>query len=150
MKNNSNIFISDFDSVNTKTENDLKQLLSDKRASNTNFKNPFNDINEGRFLDDLSLLNMMDDSRMSNSNVSVKREKRFARSGLEDEKNVEEFVVDEPFALPLRPIIRGPFDGDEQTLEEVSVIYVEPRTQVKLNCEVNIFIFTYYLIYVLK
>jgi hypothetical protein len=59
------------------------------------------------------------------------RSKRFA-------KNVDEFVVDEPFALPLRPIVRGPFDADEQNLDEVAIIYVEPHSNIKLNCEVDL------------
>lgn len=78
----------------------------------------------------------MDDALTKN--FSSRRTKRFARGHFEDAKNVDEFVVDEPYALPLRPIVRGPFDGDEQTLDEISIIYVEPRSQVKLNCEVDL------------
>lgn len=73
----------------------------------------------------------------------VLRTKRFATSSFDDNgvvgnKNVDEFVVDEPYALPLRPIVRGPFDADEQTLDGVAVIYVEPRSQITLNCEVDL------------
>ena len=68
---------------------------------------------------------------------SYYRNKRFAHTHHLD-RNVDDFVVDEPLALPLRPIIRGPFDVDEQNLDEVSIIYVEPRSQVKLNCEVDL------------
>lgn len=68
---------------------------------------------------------------------SYYRNKRYAHTHHMD-RNVDGFVVDEPLALPLRPIIRGPFDVDEQNLDEVSIIYVEPRSQVKLNCEVDL------------
>lgn len=66
------------------------------------------------------------------SNLTIMRSKRHA------DKNVDEFVVDEPYALPLRPIVRGPFEADEQNLDEVSVIYVEPHSKIKLNCEVDL------------
>jgi Immunoglobulin domain/CD80-like C2-set immunoglobulin domain len=62
---------------------------------------------------------------------STLRSKRFA-------KNIDEFVVDEPYALPLRPIVRGPFEADEPNLNEVSVIYVEPHSKILLNCEVDL------------
>lgn len=66
---------------------------------------------------------------------SLNRSKRFAEFG--GAKNVDEFVVDEPYALPLRPIVRGPFEADEQNMDEVSVIYVEPHSKIQLNCEVD-------------
>jgi CD80-like C2-set immunoglobulin domain/Immunoglobulin domain len=133
-------FLSDFDSVNNNENenNNFKQLLSDTKTPNFNIRDPFSDeiSYKSLFHDDPSLSDMMDDARVKN--VSVRREKRFARSHFEDGKNVDEFVVDEPYALPLRPIVRGPFDGDEQALDEVSIVYVEPRSQVKLNCEVDL------------
>jgi hypothetical protein len=130
----------DFDSINNENENNFKQLLSDKQTPNFNIRNPFSDeiSYKNLFHDDPSLGDMMDDARvMKIANVSSRREKRFARSHFEEGKNVDEFVVDEPYALPLRPIVRGPFDGEEQALDEVAIIYVEPRSQVKLNCEVR-------------
>jgi hypothetical protein len=68
------------------------------------------------------------------ANVTKSRSKRFA----DFNKNIDEFVVDEPLALPLRPIVRGPFEADEQNLDEVSVIYVEPHSKITLNCEVDL------------
>jgi hypothetical protein len=59
------------------------------------------------------------------------------RSKRHADKNVDEFVVDEPYALPLRPIVRGPFEADEN-LDEVAVMYVEPHSDIKLYCEVDL------------
>lgn len=44
--------------------------------------------------------------------------------------------VDEPRALPLRPIITGPFEDDPQN--EVHIVYAEQRAPVKLACEVDL------------
>lgn len=110
---------------------------SDKTTPNFNIRDPFSDeiSYKSLFHDDPSLSDMMDDAKPKNASV---RRKRFAQSHFEEGKNVDEFIADEPYALPLRPIVRGPFDGDEQNLDEVSIIYVEPRSQVKLNCEVDL------------
>ncbi|XP_055691859.1 uncharacterized protein LOC129794946 isoform X2 [Lutzomyia longipalpis] len=51
------------------------------------------------------------------------------------ERNVDAFLSDEPKALPLRPIIRGPFDDEHQG--EVSIVYAEQHSEVKVNCEVD-------------
>lgn len=131
----------DFDSNNNKNNenNNFKQLLtkSDKTTPNFNIRDPFSDeiSYKSLFHDDPSLSDMMDDAKPKNASV---RRKRFAQSHFGEGKNADEFIVDEPYALPLRPIVRGPFDGDEQNLDEVSIIYVEPRSQVKLNCEVDL------------
>lgn len=112
---------------------------NDMKTPNFNVRDPFSDEISYRrmFRDDPSLGDMMDDEKVMNG--SLGRAKRFARSHFEDGgKNADEFVVDEPYALPLRPIVRGPFDGDEQNLDEVTIIYVEPRSQIKLNCEVDL------------
>lgn len=111
---------------------------SDKKTPNFNIRDPFRDVlsYKSLFHDDPSLVDMMDDAKVTNG--SVRRAKRFATSRFEEGKNADEFVVDEPYALPLRPIVRGPFDGDEQNLDEVAIIYVEPRSQIKLNCEVDL------------
>lgn len=54
-----------------------------------------------------------------------------------DLKEVDSFMLnDEPRVLPLRPIIRGPYDDDHQG--EMSVVYAEPHTEVRLNCEVDL------------
>ncbi|XP_055706512.1 uncharacterized protein LOC129803756 [Phlebotomus papatasi] len=50
-------------------------------------------------------------------------------------RNVDAFLSDEPKALPLRPIIRGPFDDEHQG--EVSIVYAEQHSEVKVNCEVD-------------
>lgn len=136
------VLIADFDSNNNNINenNNFKQLLtkSDKKTPNFNIRDPFRDeiSYKSLFHDDPSLSNMMDDAKVTNG--SVKRAKRFATSRFEEGKNADEFVADEPYALPLRPIVRGPFDGDEQNLDEVAIIYVEPRSQIKLNCEVDL------------
>lgn len=57
---------------------------------------------------------------------------------LKESRNVDEFVAEEPIALPLRPIIRGPFDDVEQNPDEVQIVYVEPQSPIKLNCEVDL------------
>lgn len=44
--------------------------------------------------------------------------------------------VEEPRALPLRPIITGPFEDDPQN--EVHIVYAEQRAPVKLACEVDL------------
>lgn len=44
--------------------------------------------------------------------------------------------VEEPRALPLRPIISGPFEDDPQN--EVHIVYAEQRAPVKLACEVDL------------
>lgn len=54
-----------------------------------------------------------------------------------DLKEVDSFMLsDEPRVLPLRPIIRGPYDDEHQG--EMSVVYAEPHTEVRLNCEVDL------------
>lgn len=140
-------YSTDFDSNNNNNNNDInnnnfKQLLtkSDKQTPNFNLRDSFSDeiSYKSLFHDDPSLSEMMDDAKVRNVSDRVRRAKRFASSNFEEGKNVDEFVVDEPYALPLRPIVRGPFDGDEQNLDEVSIIYVEPRSQIKLNCEVDL------------
>lgn len=45
-------------------------------------------------------------------------------------------MSDEPKVLPLRPIIRGPYDDDHQG--EMTVVYAEPHTEIKLNCDVDL------------
>lgn len=48
-------------------------------------------------------------------------------------------VVEEPIALPLRPIIRDPFDemDDEAQHGEMSIVYAELHSEVQINCEVD-------------
>lgn len=54
-----------------------------------------------------------------------------------DLKDVDSFMLsDEPRVLPLRPIIRGPYDDEHQG--EMSVVYAEPHTEVRLNCDVDL------------
>lgn len=56
-----------------------------------------------------------------------------------DSDNDDLMMGDEPRVLPLRPIIRGPYeDGDDDHQGEVSVVYAEPHTEVKLNCDVDL------------
>ncbi|XP_059622894.1 uncharacterized protein LOC132266076 [Phlebotomus argentipes] len=50
-------------------------------------------------------------------------------------RNDDAFLSDEPKAMPLRPIIRGPFDDEHQG--EVSIVYAEQHSEVKVNCEVD-------------
>ncbi|GAB0086968.1 uncharacterized protein DMENIID0001_012050 [Sergentomyia squamirostris] len=50
-------------------------------------------------------------------------------------RNVDAFLSDEPKALPLRPIIRGPFDDEHQG--EMNIVYAEQHSEVKVNCEVD-------------
>lgn len=54
--------------------------------------------------------------------------------------NVDLYVNDEPpKALPLRPIIREPYnENDSDDGDELSVVYTEQHTEVKLNCEVDL------------
>ena len=59
---------------------------------------------------------------------------------LKESRNVDEFIIDEPMALPLRPIIRGPFDA--QNSDDVRVVYAEPHSPIQLNCEVDLDIVT--------
>lgn len=51
-------------------------------------------------------------------------------------RNDDIMMGDEPKVLPLRPIIRGPYDDDHQG--EMTVVYAEPHTEIKLNCEVDL------------
>ena len=52
-------------------------------------------------------------------------------------RNVDDMLMsDEPRVLPLRPIIRGPYDDEHQG--EMSVVYAEPHTEVRLNCDVDL------------
>ncbi|XP_037051592.1 uncharacterized protein LOC119085315 isoform X2 [Bradysia coprophila] len=54
-----------------------------------------------------------------------------------DLKEVDSFMLsDEPRVLPLRPIISGPYDDEHQG--EMSVVYAEPHTEVRLNCDVDL------------
>ncbi|XP_058829553.1 uncharacterized protein LOC131688935 [Topomyia yanbarensis] len=50
-------------------------------------------------------------------------------------RNSNPFLNDEPVALPLRPIIRGP--TDDHTEENVVVIYAEQHETAMLACEVD-------------
>ncbi|CRL08182.1 CLUMA_CG020961, isoform A, partial [Clunio marinus] len=134
--------IYNFDSYNnTNSEDNFNQLLtkSNNTTPNINIRETINDdiSFKNLFRDDPSLKSMMNDGSLTNDN-GKRREKRFTRSSFEFEKNVDEFVVDEPYLLPLRPIVRGPFDGDAQNLDEVAILYVESRSQIKLNCEVDL------------
>lgn len=130
----------DFDSNNNEIKN-FKRLLSTKETPNYNVRNPFNDDDslKSLFHDDPSLSEMMDDTRVRN--VSKRRQKRFARRNYNegDGRNLDEFIEDEPLPvpMPLRPIVRGPFET-EPGLDDVSVIYVEPRQPVTLACEVDL------------
>lgn len=45
-------------------------------------------------------------------------------------------VIEEPRALPLRPIIRAPYEDDPST--EVQILYAEQRAPIKLSCEVDL------------
>lgn len=48
---------------------------------------------------------------------------------------------DPPKALPLRPIVRGPYEDDEDADNhqgEMTVVYAEPHTEIKLNCDVDL------------
>lgn len=51
-------------------------------------------------------------------------------------RNDEDYPSDEPRALPLRPIIRGP--NEEESDEEISVVYAEQHVEIKLMCEVDL------------
>lgn len=57
-------------------------------------------------------------------------------------KRADLYVNDEPpKALPLRPIIRGPYDEnseDDEHAPDTSTVYTEQHTQAKLNCEVDL------------
>ncbi|XP_055537751.1 uncharacterized protein LOC129725692 [Wyeomyia smithii] len=55
--------------------------------------------------------------------------------GMSDLRNINPFLSDEPIALPLRPIIRGP--TDDHTEDNVVVIYAEQHETVTLACEVD-------------
>ncbi|XP_052873244.1 uncharacterized protein LOC128278555 [Anopheles cruzii] len=46
-------------------------------------------------------------------------------------------AVDEPRALSLRPIIRGPSDDHVQVEDNVVVVYADQHETVRLNCEVD-------------
>lgn len=137
------LFLTDFDSNNNEIKN-FKRLLSTKETPNYNVRNPFTDDTsslKSLFHDDPSLSDMMDDTRAAR-NVSKRRTKRFARRSFDaadDARNADEFIDDEPLPIPqpLRPIVRGPFES-EQGLDDVSVIYVEPRQPVTLACEVDL------------
>lgn len=49
-----------------------------------------------------------------------------------------EFITDDnaPLALPLRPIIRGPYEEDLK--EEMAIVFAEQHSPVKINCEVDL------------
>ncbi|XP_061512904.1 uncharacterized protein LOC1270833 isoform X2 [Anopheles gambiae] len=47
------------------------------------------------------------------------------------------YVADEPQALPLRPIIRGPSDEHNVEEDNVVVVYADQHETVRLNCEVD-------------
>lgn len=51
-------------------------------------------------------------------------------------RNDEDYPNDEPRALPLRPIIRGP--NEEESDEEISIVYAEQHAEIKLMCEVDL------------
>lgn len=57
-------------------------------------------------------------------------------------KREDLYVNDEPpKALPLRPIIRGPYDensDDDEHAPDTTTVYAEQHTEVKLNCEVDL------------
>lgn len=57
-------------------------------------------------------------------------------------KNDDFYVNDEPpKALPLRPIIRGPYNDngdDDDQQSDTRTVYTEQHTEVKLNCEVDL------------
>lgn len=57
-------------------------------------------------------------------------------------KREDLYVNDEPpKALPLRPIIRGPYDensDDDEHAPDTSTVYTEQHTEAKLNCEVDL------------
>lgn len=135
-----NFFLSDFDSNNN--DNDNKPNIN---AINTNINNNINsktysDVDSSQDNFHRIMSNNDDEDENPLQNISKSRSKRFA------DRNIDEFVMDDqqggsldqPYALPLRPIVRGPFEADEQTLDEVSVVYVEPHSTVKLNCEVDL------------
>lgn len=49
--------------------------------------------------------------------------------------------ADDPKVLPLRPIIRGPYDDDDDVAVhqgDMTVVYAEPHTEVQLNCDVDL------------
>lgn len=48
----------------------------------------------------------------------------------------EDYLSDEPRALPLRPIIRGP--NEKESDEEVTIVYAEQHEEIKLMCEVDL------------
>ncbi|XP_070504941.1 uncharacterized protein [Chironomus tepperi] len=142
-----------FDSNNNINTNNNNNINNNNDDNDMNIINNYEAINKDNFnqimlnTNDDEINDDVDDSSSSSSSSSDKtpnyliskksngtRSKRFA----EFNKNVDEFVVDEPYALPLRPIVRGPFEADDQNLDEVSVIYVEPHSKIKLNCEVDL------------
>lgn len=55
-------------------------------------------------------------------------------------KNDDLYVNDEPpKTLPLRPIMRGLYSGDDDNHQnDASTVYTEQHTEVTLNCEVDL------------
>ncbi|CAD7088990.1 unnamed protein product [Hermetia illucens] len=53
-----------------------------------------------------------------------------------DSTSANDYVHDEPRALPLRPIIRGPYD--DESGEEMTIQYAEQHSEIKMLCEVDL------------
>lgn len=72
----------------------------------------------------------------NNEEIVLKIQKR-ELPALEGVDQVE-FITDDnaPLALPLRPIIRGPYEEDLK--EEMAIVFAEQHSPVKINCEVDL------------
>lgn len=132
-------FLADFDS-NNKNKLNLNTINNPNNISNESLlhEDSQSSINDDNFNEIPQLESAIDIIEAQMPNYLLSNSTIIMRSKRHADKNVDEFVVDEPYALPLRPIVRGPFEADEQNLDEVSVIYVEPHSKIKLNCEVDL------------
>lgn len=76
----------------------------------------------------------------TSSSSSNERRSSSSRTGQES----SEMQADQPIALPLRPIIRSPYDDvDEDGHQgEMSIVYAEQHSDVQINCEVDMDIAT--------
>lgn len=107
-------------------------------SSNSSDKNMVNGITNNNY----------NNNKHNNTNRNNNTSKTIVQHRTEDGKinlssanqNVDLYVNDEPpKALPLRPIIREPFnENDPDDGDESSVAYTEQHTEVKLNCEVDL------------
>lgn len=121
--------------------NEFDQAQSNNEKLNLDEENQINPANRNN-VDTSNFIESVfgQTNQYFDEDVGNDREKRHIKAA--ESRNVDEFIVDEPIALPLRPIIRGPFDEEEQSKEEVQIVYVEPHSPIKLNCEVDLDITT--------